>query len=203
MIKSWSRRSSPYSPVVFQTGFIAGDPTILGWTTFAFYLVVAFLCFRNKTRKLEASDSRPANSAWGWHALAYLLLGLNKQLDLQTSINALGRQLTGTIGWYGNRRELQLFFCATVFVATGVYLLRNVRGVSRFMRDKPLLAIGDALVAAYLLIRTISIEHADERLIGIDLEKIPGLWLLEVGGLAVFTSGLIRNALKQGLNQEP
>ena len=191
MIKSWSRRSSPYSPVVFQTGFIAGDPTILGWTTFAFYLVVAFLCFRNKTRKLEASDSRPANSAWGWHALAYLLLGLNKQLDLQTSINALGRQLTGTIGWYGNRRELQLFFCATVFVATGVYLLRNVRGVSRFMRDKPLLAIGDALVAAYLLIRTISIEHADERLIGIDLEKIPGLWLLEVGGLALFTSGLI------------
>ena len=103
MIKSWSRHSSPYSPVVFQTGFIAGDPTILGWTTFAFYLVVAFLCFRNKTRKLEASDSRPANSAWGWHALAYLLLGLNKQLDLQTSINALGRQLTGTIGWYGNR----------------------------------------------------------------------------------------------------
>ena len=203
MIKSWRRHSSPYSPVVLQTGFIAGDPTILGWTTFAFYLVVAFLCFRNKTRKLEASDSRPANSAWGWHALAYLLLGLNKQLDLQTSINALGRQLTGTIGWYGNRRELQLFFCATVFVATGVYLLRNVRGVSRFMRDKPLLAIGDALVAAYLLIRTISIEHADERLIGIDLEKIPGLWLLEVGGLAVFTSGLIRNALKQGLNQEP
>jgi hypothetical protein len=43
MIKSWSRRSSPYSLVVFQNGFIAGDPTILGWTTFAFYLVVAFL----------------------------------------------------------------------------------------------------------------------------------------------------------------
>ena len=38
---------------------------------------------------------------------------------------------------------------------------------------------------------TISIEHADERLIGIYLEKIPDLWLLEVGGLALFTSGLI------------
>lgn len=203
MIKSWSRRSSPYSLVVFQNGFIAGDPTILGWTTFAFYLVVAFLCLRNKTRKREASDSRPANRAWGWHALSYSLLGLNKQLDLQTSINAFGRQLTGAIGWYEHRRELQTAFCVAVLFLTGVYLLRNVKGVNRFMRDKPLLAIGDALVAAYLLIRTISIEHADERLIGIDLENTPGLWLLEVGGLAVFTSGLIRNALQQRLNQVP
>lgn len=135
--------------------------------------------------------------------MSYSLLGLNKQLDLQTSINAFGRQLTGAIGWYEHRRELQTVFCVAVLFLTGVYLLRNVRGVNRFMRDKPLLAIGDALVAAYLLIRTISIEHADERLIGIDLEKIPDLWLLEVGGLAIFTSGLIRNALKQGLHQEP
>ena len=75
-----------------------------------------------------------------------------------------------------------MVFRATIILVTGVFLLRNVRGVSRFMRDKLLLAIGDALVAAYLLLRTFSSEHVDKQLIGIDLEKIspPGLWLLEV-----------------------
>ena len=63
------------------------------------------------------------------------------------------------------------------------------------MRDKPLLAIGGALVVNYVLLRTITIGYADERLIGIDLEKIPALWLLEVGGLAVFTSGLSQTHL--------
>ena len=135
---------------MFQTGFITGDPTILGWTISAIYPVAASLCFRNKPRKLEAGSQHYVGLAY----TGVFALGLNKQLDLQTSINALRRQLAGAIGWYGNRRELQLFFCVAVFVGTGVYLSRNFHSVNRFMRDKLLLAIGNEIVATHLLLRT-------------------------------------------------
>ena len=47
-----------------------------------------------------------------WFGLSILLLvlGINKQLDLQTLLTALGREIAQENGLYESRREIQLIF---------------------------------------------------------------------------------------------
>ena len=53
---------------------------------------------------------------WLTLALLLLFLGINKQLDLQTLLNDIGRRKARAEGWYGNRRYYQTMFIAAVTV---------------------------------------------------------------------------------------
>jgi hypothetical protein len=50
--------------------------------------------------------------AWRSIALAFLVLGLNKQLDLQTALTEAGRVLANVQGWYDQRQIVQVAFIA-------------------------------------------------------------------------------------------
>lgn len=175
---------------------VAGHLTALGWTTFALYMIAALLSFR------AAVVSRSYNSAalgriWVWFGVILAVLGLNKQLDLQTWLMELGRQIAGKENLSAYRAGLHvLFFLGFMLGIIALFaalMLRSSATMGRFGRQLPLAAGGCVLVCAYIVIRAASIENVD-LMLGFDLERIPFLWLLEAGGLLLIMVQALRNS---------
>jgi len=88
-----------------------GDPTVIGWAITIFYVVAGLLClyctgFLDARRAFQISRS----FAWFWWLVAVLLilLGINKQLDVQLLLADVGRAFTKHQGWYGQRKPVQI-----------------------------------------------------------------------------------------------
>ena len=84
------------------------DAGTLPWVAVAGYLLGALLCGWQASRGKAGAE----RLFWILAAIAMLALGLNKQLDLQTQLTALGRQWARDGGWYKQRREFQAVFPA-------------------------------------------------------------------------------------------
>src|SRR5262249_3506116 len=99
-----------------------GDPTIAGWVTVALYAVVAVSVFKT----LGNVTDRRENTLWRAFFLLLVMLGINKQLDLQTALTELGRVLAFAEGWYDQRKTVQVWFIvcvAAVCLALAIVLL--------------------------------------------------------------------------------
>ena len=162
---------------------LVGDPTVLGWMTFALYLVAAVVSFRAAT-VIRSRQATEFSRAWSLIALGLLVLGLNKQLDLQTVLIHFAGRVAQREHFYEYRQALHAFFFVGLFGLTGIVLFRWSAKIKMFARQFRMAAIGCALVAAYILVRAASIDQVDQ-LLGFDLERIPCLWVLEVGGLGL------------------
>src|SRR5437899_2447181 len=88
---------------------LVGDPTVLGWTTFALYLIAAILSFRAATVS-RSREQAAVGQVWSWIALALLVLGLNKQLDLQTLVIQFAAGLARREHVYEYRRTIHALF---------------------------------------------------------------------------------------------
>ena len=130
-----------------------------GWVTVFAYLGAAYTCVRAARRSRAAVGGQgstlaaarpawlaltgqarrlatlPANdrlaSLWVSLAGVLLLLGVNKQLDLQTALTELGRIAAHAGDWYDVRRNVQVAFIACILMASlwlVVAVLRLTRG---------------------------------------------------------------------------
>lgn len=160
-----------------------GDPNVVGWVTVVGYLSAAILCWL-ACRRAE----RRVRAFWGSLAAILLLLGINKQLDLQTALTELGRILARSEGWYGQRRIVQVVFILVV-AATGFWLFRSAvmlaRGNLRQMRS---VLLGTLFLISFVTIRAASFHHIDH-LLGIRLGGVKVNALLELGGIALVIHG--------------
>ena len=104
-----------------------GDPTVMGWVAVAAYLSAAAFAGVAGTRAAFPISSRRRERLF-WLSLFLVLsfLAINKQLDLQSFLTALGRCLSRTQGWYDNRRDVQQDF---------VLALGGTRGGGRSRSD--------------------------------------------------------------------
>lgn len=172
-----------------------GDPTILGWVTVIAYLVSAVLCIwaarccplRNS---VEAKAERNPRLFWWVLALILILLGINKQLDLQTWLDQYGRDKAIEYGWYRSRELIKFGFITGLAVfgvlLTGLtaYLLKNVNWTVK------LAVLGSVLLFCFVLLRASSFQdfHA---FYGI---HIGGVWFnatLELGSLGIIFTAAI------------
>ena len=87
-----------------------GDPTVVGWITVVAYGVSAALSLRCARRTAIGLEH------WFWvgAAVALVLLGFNKQLDLQTLVTQIGRDMAMREGWYAERRVAQAAFVSAL-----------------------------------------------------------------------------------------
>jgi len=168
-----------------------GDPSLLGWLTFVSYIVACASCLRASgsarfgAQKLsqvspdEASNQRAL--AWMWLGLSVcmMLLGLNKQLDLQTLFIEVGRDLAKTQGWYGGRRVVQMAFLVTLTLSATVIGLSMAYALRKVLRRIFLVFVGLGLIAGYVLVRAAAFNHLAPG----DSAAAP-IWLLELGGIA-------------------
>lgn len=162
-----------------------GDPTILGWTTVVIYLVVAIRC----VFKAIASRSLGGNyHYWLILSLFFLMLGINKQLDLQSWLTQTLKDISIEHGWYAQRRGLQIAFVVTI----GFGMLLATFSLRLFLvniwhRHK-LLWVGMIMLCGFVLIRAASFHHVDiaigSSVLGIKLNVI-----LEVSALLIILVG--------------
>ncbi len=98
-----------------------GDPTVMGWVTVAAYFVTAVGCYGAAWREPLPNGTRrtPSRPSVFWLILASLMvaLGINKQLDLQSLVTQIGRDLISAWDLYGKRRALQVAFILAVAMA--------------------------------------------------------------------------------------
>lgn len=172
-----------------------GDPTPMGWLTVCFYLLAAWLCYRVTVVALRAPASQERAEQWLWYALGggLLLLGINKQLDLQSAMTEVGRLVATHQGWYESRRAFQAWFIALIgalALVAGVMLALMTRKMPASTR---ITATGCLLLLAFVIIRAASFHHADV-LISHAAAGLKVNWILEIGSLLIIGAGAIRRA---------
>jgi len=154
-----------------------GDPTIGGWVTAALYFLAMISCW------MTAID-RSVEERWFWTPIsaAFLCLGINKQLDLQTALTEMGRVLAIDEGWYEQRQTVQVIFIIFVAIICAVavsVLLVWARHASASTR---IAILGTISVIGYVLIRAASFHHID-KFIGSSILGFRWNWIFEMGGI--------------------
>jgi hypothetical protein len=161
-----------------------GDPTVVGWLTVVAYLVTAAACYRAAYHRSSPPGRRRTEAATFWLVLAslMLLLGINKQLDLQSFLTVAGRQILEKAGLYRERRHYQFaFIIAVASTCLGLFGFFLWIG-GRSLRDHWLALIGMGFVLGFVMIRASSFHHVDILL----SSRVGGLkwnWIFELGGI--------------------
>ena len=144
------------------------SPTLFGHLTAPLYLTVAALCWRNGRAAAPAGPgptaffrARAQRRVWLALALMLLLLGISRQVDLETLITVFGRQTARRQGWYGARRGAQREGIALVLLGTtiaGAALAMLVRRAGAWA----IFAVFDtAALCAFVAVRTASLHDID------------------------------------------
>jgi hypothetical protein len=195
-----------------------GDPTITGWLTVVAYFVGSYLCwlaFRVervrrgrpgqglgafvdglgvlvrglRRREVAAQDKVPA--LWAGLAVMLFLLGLNKQLDLQTLFTDVGRLMAKDEGWYADRRFFQLIFIVGLAFA-GLLVMRALWRFARgHLRDMRLALLGAVGLTCFIAIRAASFHHFDI-FIGSEVAGLTFNAILEIGAISLIAAGAAR-----------
>jgi hypothetical protein len=98
---------------------------------------------------------------WTTLAALLLLLSINKQLDLQTLLTQIGRDLAKSQGWYEQRRIVQEWFIGGI-VFGGMAGLCVIAWLFRgcFWRNA-LALVGMLILIRFVVIRAASFHHVD------------------------------------------
>lgn len=157
-----------------------GDPSFAGWFTAVAYAVGAVLAF-SAARPGPGNDRR-STFFWGCVGLLMTLLAVNKQLDLQTLLTEMGRQIAQYQGWMEQRRTVQLWFtagfstlAAAVFLGFAVFMRNRFR---RFL----LAFIGLFFLLVFIVIRAAGIHHVDQ-ILHFRIFHLRMNWILELTGI--------------------
>jgi len=167
-----------------------GDPTLLGWITVAAYFSTMVACGRVWRLDRRASRNGKSASPTLWLVLAVLLglLGVNKQLDLQSLLTEVGRTAARRQNWYAQRREVQAAF----IVGVGVVALAALATLSWLARKEPrrnMTALaGIVLLFCFVMIRAASFHHFD-MFIQSSFAGVKWNAILELGGIGLVALG--------------
>lgn len=162
-----------------------GDPTVFGWLTVLVYLVAVKRCnAKVKELKFLGGDYQ----FWLYLGTFLFLLGINKQLDLQSWFTEVMRDRAKTYGWYQYRKSLQIAFLLSMSLGTLTALISLRLFLANSWWRYKITLLGIMLLCAFILMRTASFHHFD-LFIG---HKILGLTvnvLLENGALLLIIWG--------------
>jgi hypothetical protein len=179
-----------------------GDPTVIGWITVVAYFAAVYCCtvaFRILAKAAgDLKRRRRERTVWCILAVALALLGVNKQLDLQTAFTEIGRMLAKGEGWYDYRQVVQGLFIVTMgligFIALCV-LMYMTRTLSPWTK---IAVAGSVLIVAFVMIRAASFHHFDA-FIQLRVLSLRMNWILELGGIGIILAGALlrRRELKR------
>jgi hypothetical protein len=161
-----------------------GDPTVMGWVTVCAYLVAAASCCWAAWREPHSHGTRRPRPSAFWLVLAGLMvaLGINKQLDLQSFITQIGRDLIETQALYAQRQVLQAGFILMVVVVCAVALAAFLWAARRGLQGRWLAILGMLFILGFVVIRAASFHHVDSFLAA-RLGGVKWNWILELGGI--------------------
>jgi hypothetical protein len=133
-----------------------GDPTVIGWVITAMYAVAVV------TAALAArADRGPARNLWIALAVGLSLLGINKQLDLQTPFFAFGhRALEAAPELAALRRVLRVVLLVAVIGGAALVTFAAARTLRRAgSRRYRLALLGIAGLTLFVVMRASAFDH--------------------------------------------
>ena len=169
-----------------------GGADLADWITVSGYLCAAFLSTRAAIAAAER-DERPTSAFWWIVGVSLVALGINKVLDLQTLLTALGRALAKANGWYHQRREVQFAFVVSLAlamisaIAATLWFTRHAGAAVRLAQ------VGLASIITFILLRAASIHHVDA-LLGYGRSAFPLGPFQEIAGIVVVAWGAALDA---------
>jgi hypothetical protein len=167
-----------------------GDPTIFGWLTVLAYLVAAWMCLQVVCLEYDLQTEVEQCEKWLWRYLVsgIVLLGINKQLDLQSALTEIGRIIAVDQGWYESRRNVQFWFIlavALIAVLSSVTLIFLARSAPKATL---IVLAGCLFLLGFVVMRAASFHHLDGMLRS-DIGGVRMNWILEIGSLLVIIVG--------------
>ena len=160
-----------------------GDPTVGGWAITIGYLIAFGLCgaYALRVRKVFPPVRFNWHGAFWWGlAVFMLLMGLNKQLDLQVLFLSIGRHISKMQGWYAERREVRKWFVLSIAFVTLILMLWLGWLCRRVWRRYILPIVGIMLLVFFVFIRACAGRVV---ILGHRPGEIPMYWIFEVGGI--------------------
>lgn len=134
----------------------SGDPSLLGWLTFAFYLVAAvtcLVCAIFAKRIFPAQNSRAHTIIWLGLAFFLTFLGINKQLDLQSWFTAVIKTIAWEQGWYEFGQRAQILFLAGFGLVGLVAIVALIWLVRRYWRRYFFIFLGLLFILRFIFVR--------------------------------------------------
>jgi len=167
-----------------------GDPSLAGWVTVAAYGLAMVLCFLNARRLPRCPERR----FWLLMAVVMAVLGINKQLDLQSWFTEIGRDRALADGWYENRRFVQgifVFWLAMGGIFVKVWLGVRLKNLSRYAR---MAGAGLLLLMVFVVMRAASFHHIDV-LLGLSFGNVRINVVMELSALGIIVWFGVRHLL--------
>jgi hypothetical protein len=163
-----------------------GDPNLTGWVTVLAYGVAMGLCALCAVRE-PTGNAVGASTRRVWLAVALLmaLLGVNKQLDLQTWFTEVGRDMALAQGWYAERQKVQVVFIGALAAGGLIAIVWLQRAFRRLGSEVRWVAVGLVLLTIFVVTRAASFHHVDRLL---NLELAPHVRMnavLELSGIGI------------------
>lgn len=183
--------------------FLIGDPSFMGWFTVGAYFFTFYLScvvFTNAEGLFSKQTVRKQKAFWLIIAATMFFLGINKQLDLQSYLTAIGRYYAQRDGWYQYRQIFQSSFIKFILLFSMLVLTFLIWYLRDTLRDNILAICGLCLLAAFVAIRASSFHHMDfyinTRILNLRIN-----WIIELSGIFMISlaAGLIIGSL---LNSE-
>lgn len=161
-----------------------GDPSFMGWLTVICYFVAAFFAFKLylKSEQLFISSVSKQKSFWLIIALAMLLLGVNKQLDIQSLLTEIGKYYAHRDGWYENRRVIQVGLIGVILLSVTVLTIWFSISMRMLIRTNWLAIVGLIFLLIFVMIRATSFHHMDI-LINTTFLGVKLNWVFELSGI--------------------
>lgn len=161
-----------------------GDPTPGGWMTVLLYVCAAWACWRVTTRTHLLRKTLNPNEKIIWTTLlaGMVLLGINKQLDLQSAFTEIARVAALAQGWYDQRHQYQEAFIAVMPVIGATAFAVMMVLAWQAPKSTWLACAGAAGLIVFVAIRAASFHHFDAAL-GRHFAGLSLNWILEMGSL--------------------
>lgn len=172
-----------------------GDPGMMGWLIVVCYFMAALLSF---LVYLKADEQHFGNARLYlyqkrfWLSLALLLcvLCVNKQLDLQSLLTAIGKYYAHEHGWYEQRRHIQMFIIIALLSTAVFTFVFFVTKLGRLVKINWLAILGVVFLLVFIIIRATSFHRMDI-IINSTAFGLRMNWILELSGiLAICISAL-------------
>ena len=169
-----------------------GDPSVMGWVTVVAYFLVAFLLWMQwrQAPNVYQEHLRMHRLLLLLFAVVMFGLGINRQLDVQTWLTNVGRDISKAQGWWDNRRVAQAIVLAGI-IACGCLLMLVIVRAGGVIKAHRLAMFGFLMLVLFVVIRASSFFQMD-RLINF---RIVGFWMncfLELGGIGIIAASAIR-----------
>lgn len=157
------------------------DQGSLAWATVVSYFVAALLCASLAWRVRRCNGDVREFVWWSSLSTTLVVLGINKQLDLQTLLTQVGRHFARSQGWYEQRRVVQEWFVIGIAFG-GLCVLVLLAWLFRGSLWRNALAlVGFVFLACFVVIRAASFHHVDV-LLGVRVQHVPLHAMLELIG---------------------